>query len=112
MKQTQKIRQSPKLYGRTAAQVSAVAGTSMTRLSHLTDSYRTPAAQVSLRQIDPISFRLLTATRVPNTPTLEVGGRSLSVIDTIPYGRAFFECYAGAVVMVQGKQYVASMARH
>mmetsp|Transcript_36064 Transcript_36064/g.57764 ORF Transcript_36064/g.57764 Transcript_36064/m.57764 type:complete len:1019 (+) Transcript_36064:337-3393(+) len=52
-----------------------------------------PFNNVSLRVIDPVTFQLI------------FNGQ---VLDTIPYQRAFFEVYPGAIYMHQGKSYIVT----
>jgi len=52
-----------------------------------------PARAVSLRMIDPVTFSI-------------VDDSSGRVIDSIGYSRAFFEVYPGAVILVQGRQFM------
>ena len=55
-----------------------------------------PTRRVSLRQIDPVSFRVVDE---------HDGGK---VIDTVEYSRAFFELYAGAIYLHQATQYLVT----
>ena len=61
-----------------------------------------PYKNVSLRTIDPISFKLVDDGVDPG-PT-----KQDNVMDTIPYSRAFFEVYPGAIYMHQSKTYLIS----
>lgn len=53
---------------------------------------------VSLRTIDPVSFKLLDESKAPPD----------NLMDTIPYSRAFFEVYPGSIYMHQSKTYIIS----
>ena len=57
-----------------------------------------PQRHVSLRLIDPLSFTLIDVTSGPTAR----GGLKL---DSIPYSRAFFELYEGAIYMHRAQQY-------
>ena len=61
-----------------------------------------PFKNVSLRTIDPVSFKLVDDGVDPG-PTKED-----NIMDTIPYSRAFFEVYPGAVYMHQSKTFLIS----
>ena len=66
--------------------------------------YKTPSRDVSLRTIDPITFKLVNS----NLPEIVDGKADANVIDLVEYTRAFFECFPGAIYLHQGQSFLVT----